>query len=233
MHKFHTVFAAAALACLPALAGAVPTEYRLDPALGIVELIPGLFDRVSLEGSITISPEDVRAARDRGDVFTPVSKFDLELDLLIQGAQERLLQEFALTDVTGQGFLNTQATKFMPDGTWVLDTTGLAPGTPLINFDIDMFPEATGFPDGRRLGDDAQDLLLVQLFAGSVNIGVAAFDNDPFFIDPIFAQFGQISPEDSIVFSRAVPAAPVPLPAGIWGLLAALAAMWGLRRRVV
>lgn len=236
MRSFRTVLAAAALTCFPAFGSAMPVAFTVDPILNVALAGGvGVFDDVSLSGRFTVSPDAVRAARDRGEAFVQVDEFDLQLDLRIEQISQRLLRSILLNHRTGRGVLNTQAVRFTPKNEVVLDTGALPPGTPLLNFDKDTFPEEIGFPNGRRIGDDPNDLLVLQVFAGSVNLGVAAFDNDPFFIDPIFAQFGQVSPNDSFVFARAVSAAPVPLRAGVWGFMGALGLAWALggpRRRV-
>ena len=90
---------------------------------------------------------------------------------------------------------------------------------------------AMGFPNGRRVGDDNNDLVLVSLFTGSINAGFVAFEGG--FGGPTAEiATGQVTPGDTLVFARAVtpPVAAVPLPAGLWLLLASLGGLWLHRR---
>ena len=141
---------------------------------------------------------------------------------------ERLL----LNPNTASVALNADFARFTPDGL-LIDTASAPAFTPLLDISVDKFVDPNGqslnigFPDGRRFGDDLNDILITQFLSGSVNLGFAAL-TEGFAAPPSAVAIGQVTPEDTLLLPYAV--APVPLPAAVWLLVAALATLGAVGR---
>ncbi|MEQ8661830.1 MAG: VPLPA-CTERM sorting domain-containing protein [Gammaproteobacteria bacterium] len=159
--------------------------------------------------------------------FADILDFDLVLTLptdAVDGAANvRLTPRTGAVEVINAGW-------FTDGENVMIDSTGLPPGAPVLQFTIDTFDRSIGFPNGRRVGDDVTDIVLAQLFTGSVNFGVAAL-TDGFGGEPAFVGSTQLTPDAAIVFGRNAAIAPVPLPASVPLLLGGLGVLLAIRQR--
>lgn len=191
----------------------------------------------SLRGTITIGnrqvddpffPEETLTPGGRAGIFTAdILDFDLILGFPTDGedgsASVRLTPQTGAISIIDRTFFTDGQTLFV-------DGTGFAPGTPLLDLTVDSFDQQIGFPDGRRLGDDVTDIVLAQLFAGSVNLGVAALP-DGFAGAPAIVGVQQLTPGNTFTIGRLAAVADVPAPATAPLLLGGLGILWTRRRQ--
>lgn len=217
-------------------AAALPITYDVNIKSKVEDPLEAIILDVLLKGEITIDTDDFgRFGPGSEPGLTPVGGFDLDFTYEIDLGDGPEAVTIPINGGTATAVLNNQATRASIDDISIL-ATGLPLGTPLFDITVDKFfdenglPTEFGFPDGRRLGDDATDVLLLQLFRGSVNLGVAAL-TDGFAGPPSFVGVGQLSADDGFVLATAAAAAPVPLPAGVLLLGTAVAALSLFARR--
>lgn len=190
--------------------------------------------RAALRGSLTLDLQEIArrsnnfANGQRGDVlFGDILDFDLTIDVPTDATNGSAM--VSLTPDTGA--IEIVNPGWITDGqTLIIDSAGVVPGTPIVQFTVDRFDDQIAFPNGRRIGEDANDILLAQLFTGSVNFGVAALP-DGFFGDPALVGATQLTPDDEFVFGEAANVSAIPLPATAPMLIGALGAFWVVRRR--
>ena len=187
---------------------------------------------VGLTGTFVLDPEGLK------DTTLPlVAATDLDLALQLEVTIGSTVTPYTLDFTSDNAFLefNPLTTSVQGD-MLVIDGSGQPPGTPLLQFTGDTLSTpvelGNGFPNGRRFGTTDLDTFVAAFSTGSVNIGVAAFE-DGLFNPPGALALGEVSPDDSIMFaSAAAPMAPVPLPAGLWLMLGWTGALlaWSRRR---
>lgn len=172
----------------------------------------------------TFHPEETLTPGGRAAIFSAdVLDFNLALSFPTDGdtgsATVQLTPETGFVEVLERGWFTDGDSTF-------IDASGLPPGTPIMQFAVDKFGPGVGFPDGRRLGDDTEDLLLLQLFKGSVNLGVVALP-EGFAGPPGVLGSGQLSAGDVFAFGAVL---PVPLPPSALLLVPGLGALLMPRR---
>lgn len=218
-------------------AAALPITYDVNIKSKVEDPLEAIILNVLLEGELTVDTDDFGGFGPGGAPgFTPVSGFDLDLIYELDLTDGPETVTIPINGDTASLVLNNQATRASSEDISVV-ATGLPLGTPLFDITVDKFVDKDGlstefgFPNGRRFGDDATDLLILQLFKGSVNLGVAAF-TDGFAGPPSFVGVGQLSADDTFVLATSAGLSPVPLPAGILLLGTAIGALslFGRRR---
>jgi len=230
--------ATAAFAVLAAAssADAAPIRYDVNLRTSVQDTTDNLLFEFLLIGGFSIDSTDFgRFGPNVAPGFEPILDFDLLLSVapIVNGAPTS--PTVVQADPTTASFiLNRRAARVDETGV-ALDASGLGIGETIADVTVDKFDEALTFPNGRRVGDDASDLVIAALLRGSIIAGFAALTDPtaPPSAEPPFVAVGQVTPGDRLLFATA--AAPgmaaVPVPAGGALLLAACGLLAAAGRR--
>ena len=194
---------------------------------------------VGLEGTVTLGP---RVVPDPPGDPEPVLGPPTQLEAFITSPD--FLDYFLEVPFAYDADGSTQKITFTPANSTlevlapVLKTDGqsisvdfsdqtLSLGQGLINLVLDVDLNSTAddiaFPNGRRFGDDVNDLILVSILKGSINLGTAFVDGFPRVITQ-----GPVDPSNTLEIATLQTAA-VPVPPAL-GLLAGALGLLGLSR---
>ena len=204
-------------------AQALPITYNLGDNLRTLGPLEKELIDLALGGTLTLDDGDFGNFGPGKTGFTPVTDFDLELTYEIDLGNGLTPVTIPINNTTSSIVLNNQTTRITKDAI-MIDASGVPLGTPLFDIQVDRFVDANGqptefgFPNGRRVGDDPTDLLILQMFRGSINLGFAALDNGI----PALIETRQLSPGDTFTLATAANPAVVPLPGGLVLLLSGL-----------
>lgn len=205
---------------LPSLAGPVEApvidvHLELNQAVINDAFAPLFLEEISLTGTVALPEASIGAAL--GDGRRPVNglfdaTFDLTMSALVReaGVVAPLVDLEFLFNNDNAALAAPFAPLYLNGNFLQVDGTGLAPFTPLLDLTADRANTPLAFPNGKRFGDDVTDQLVIQLFRGSVNLGVAAF-LEPNVFPSVLAQ-GQLSADDILTIGSLAPV-PVPVPA--------------------
>lgn len=201
------------------------SDTAIESALG------GGATRLGLSGSFEVDSEDLKPA---SPPFIVANNLDLILELVLSKNAVQTPYSLPFSSLNADLEFNT-ATTFINGADLVIDGEAVPNGSTLLQFTASDLPEpidlANGFPNGRRFGEDALDVILFTLFRGSIGVGFAAFDG-PISNQPLEVALGEISPNDRIVFATAAaPVTPVPLPGSLALMLGSLGVFAAWRRR--
>jgi hypothetical protein len=221
-------------------AHALPITYNLDKDLNTIGTVERVFLDVTLGGKITLDDAEFSDFGPGGTLFKPLTDFDFELTFDIDLGNVLAPVRIPITPNTASVVLNGQTTR--ADENAITIDAFQAPGfTPLFEIQVDKFvdkngqPTDFGFPNGQRLGDDVNDLLLIQLFKGSINLGVAAF-TDGISAPPGLIEVKQLTSGDNFTLATAsndVSVVPLPPTLPLSTLALGLMAWTSRRRRAV
>lgn len=197
-----------------------------DPNASVV------IEQVTLSGGLSIPISAFGAPI--GDGRRPIDSladiiYDIRLDAVARarGAAEAVDLEFRF-DNTNSTLVSPFAPLYVNGDAIDVGGIGLPIFTPLLDLTADRAAVPLGFPDGRRFGDDGGDAFIIQLFQGSVNLGILAITEPGAFPSVLYS--AQLSTDDSLTIAREV--AVVPLPTGVLLFTSGLAAFLRVRRRL-